>query len=67
MKSDSSIGKFFSFVRDVLQEIDKIAWPSRKDVIVTTIVVFVLAVIASIFFSIVDTAVYKIVHYIIGR
>ncbi len=67
MKSTSGIGKLFSFYKDVRGEIDKIAWPSRKEVIITTIVVFVLAVMASLFFGIVDTISYKVVHGIIGR
>lgn len=67
MKSKSSIGKFFSFIGDVRQEVDKITWPSKKEVIFTTIVVFILAVLASLFFSVVDTAVYKVVHSIIGK
>lgn len=67
MKSTSGIGKFFSFSRDVRQEIDKVSWPSRKEVGITTIVVFVLAILASLFFSVVDTAAYKLIHGIIGR
>jgi preprotein translocase subunit SecE len=51
---------------DVRLEIDKIAWPARKEVVLTTIVVFILAVVAAFFFSIVDTIAYKIIHFVIG-
>ncbi|MDR1333269.1 MAG: preprotein translocase subunit SecE [Holosporales bacterium] len=67
MASGSVIGRFFSFIADVRNEIDKVTWPSRKEVIITTIVVFVIALIASLFFALVDTAWYKIVHSIIGK
>jgi preprotein translocase subunit SecE len=67
MKSKSAMSRFFSFMADVRREIDKITWPAKKEVVITTIVVFVLAVIASIFFSLVDTAADKLVHFIIGR
>ena len=67
MSSKSGIGKFFSFIGDVRSEIDKIAWPSRKEVVVTTVIVFIIALIASLFFALVDTAWYKIVHAIIGK
>jgi preprotein translocase subunit SecE len=67
VKSKSAISRFFTFVRDVRQEIDKVTWPSRKEVTITSIVVVVMAIIAALFFSVVDTASYKVVHSIIGR
>lgn len=67
MSSKSGIGKFFSFIGDVRAEVDKISWPSRKEVIITTIIVFVIALIASLFFALVDTFWYKVIHTIIGR
>ena len=65
MNSKTGIGKFFSFISDVRGEIDKIVWPSRKEVTITTIVVFIMCLIASLFFALVDTAWYRIVHAII--
>jgi preprotein translocase subunit SecE len=52
---------------DVRKEIDKISWPGRKEVVMMTIVVFVLAIVASVFFSVIDTIAYKIMHFIIDR
>ncbi len=43
--------EFFGQVRD---EGRKVTWPTRKETTVTTIMVFVMVVIASIFFTIVD-------------
>lgn len=67
MSRESSVKRFFSFIGEVRQELSKIAWPSRNEVVLTTIVVFVLAILASLFFSVVDTAVYKVVHSVIGK
>lgn len=59
--------KFFSFVGEVRAEVDKVTWPSRQEVVITTVVVFVIALVASLFFALVDTGWYRIVHAIIGR
>ncbi len=67
MSAVSGIRKFFSFIGDVKTESKKVTWPGKNEVIVTTIIVFVLALIASLFFSVIDTIAYKLVHFIIGR
>ena len=42
------------FFREVKQEGAKITWPSRKETIVTTIMVLIMVVIFSLFFLLVD-------------
>ena len=42
------------FVQSVKQEAFKITWPSRKDVLLGSFMVFVLATIAAIFFLLLD-------------
>ena len=42
------------FVQTVKQEAFKVTWPTRKDVLVGSIMVFVLASIAAIFFLLLD-------------
>lgn len=42
------------FVRDVRSEAAKVTWPSRKETLVTTGLVFAMAVLAALFFFIVD-------------
>lgn len=61
------IKKFFNFIGDVRAEIDRVTWPSRQEVVITTIVVFAIALVASLFFALVDTSWYRIIHAIIGR
>lgn len=42
------------FIQQTRTEIGKIAWPSRREVTITTVMVFLVAAVAAIFFSIVD-------------
>jgi preprotein translocase subunit SecE len=43
------------FVRQVRQELAKIAWPTRKETMLSTVMVMSMAVVASIFLFLVDT------------
>jgi preprotein translocase subunit SecE len=42
------------FIQSVKQEAFKVTWPNRKDVMIGSIMVFVLATIAAIFFLLLD-------------
>ena len=42
------------FVQQVREEARKIAWPSRKEVMISTIMVMIMVTMASIFFLLVD-------------
>ncbi|HCK20201.1 MULTISPECIES: preprotein translocase subunit SecE [Thalassospira] len=42
------------FVQQVRTEAKKVSWPSRKETTVSTIMVFVMVALASIFFFVVD-------------
>ena len=42
------------FTREVRSEMAKVTWPSRKETMVTTGLVFVLATVAAIFFFVAD-------------
>ena len=42
------------FFRQVRQETAKVTWPSRKETVVSTAMVFVMVVLASVFFLLVD-------------
>jgi preprotein translocase subunit SecE len=44
------------FARQVRQEVAKVTWPSRKETTYTTAMVFVMVVIASLFFFVADQA-----------
>ena len=44
------------FIQQVRQEVARVTWPSRKETMVTTAMVFVMVFIAAAFFFLVDQA-----------
>ena len=44
----------FKFIQSVKQEAFKVTWPTKKDVLVGSLMVFALAMIAAIFFLLLD-------------
>ena len=42
------------FIQSVKQEAFKVSWPTKKDVLIGSMMVFVLATIAAIFFLLLD-------------
>ena len=42
------------FMRQVRQEVAKVTWPTRKETLVTTGMVFLMVFLAAVFFFIVD-------------
>ncbi len=42
------------FISQVRAEVAKVVWPTRREVALTTLMVFILAMVAAIFFQIVD-------------
>ena len=47
-------------------EIAKVVWPSRREVVLTTIMVFIMAALTATFFSLVDMAIRFGLRLIIG-
>jgi len=45
------------FISQVRAEVGKVVWPTRREVMLTTLMVFLLATLAAIFFSLVDLAI----------
>jgi preprotein translocase subunit SecE len=42
------------FVQQVRQELSRVTWPTRKETLVTTAMVFVMVFVAAVFFFVVD-------------
>jgi len=45
------------FIQQTRNEIGKIHWPNRREVTLTTVMVFILATIAAVFFFLVDSGI----------
>jgi len=56
----------FEFVRQVRQEIGRITWPTRRETVATTVMVFVMVFVLSIFFLVVDQVLATAVTWILG-
>ena len=53
------------FVRQVRQEINRITWASRRETIYASFSVLVMAIIASLFFLLVDLLLSSIVEFLL--
>ncbi|WP_299368246.1 preprotein translocase subunit SecE [uncultured Tateyamaria sp.] len=42
------------FIQQVRSEVAKVVWPTRREVLLTTVMVFILAALTAVFFAIVD-------------
>lgn len=54
------------FVREVRQEASKVTWPSRKETMISTIMVLIMVFLAAIFFFLVDQVLAFGVEQILG-
>jgi len=54
------------FVRQVKQEVSRVAWPTRKESTVSTIMVIILVIITSVFFLVSDMIISKVLGLILG-
>ena len=56
----------FKFLQEVRAEAQKVTWPTRKETTITTIMVFVMAAAAAVFFLIADQLIRFGVTMILG-
>ena len=56
----------FKFLQEVRAEAQKVTWPTRKETTVTTIMVFVMVFIASLFFLAADQIMRMAVSFLLG-
>ena len=54
------------FFREVQSEVMKVTWPSRKETLITTGLVFAMATVTAIFFFVVDQVIGLGVHALFG-
>jgi preprotein translocase subunit SecE len=54
------------FLREVRQEAAKVTWPTRKETLITTAMVFAMSILAAIFFFVVDYILSHAVRFVLG-
>lgn len=54
------------FLQQVRSEVAKVVWPTRREVLLTTVMVFLMSALAAVFFSLVDLGIRTGLQLIIG-
>lgn len=54
------------FIQQVRSEVSKVVWPTRREVLLTTIMVFIMSAITAIFFSLVDLSIRSALQAVLG-
>ena len=54
------------FVRQVRQEVSKVTWPTRREATVTSVMVFIMVLIMSLFFLGVDKILSTAIQFVLG-
>ena len=58
--------KPFTFLQQVRSEASKIVWPTRRETAISTIMVFIFVVMASLFFLVADQLLSMGISYLLG-
>ena len=66
IKPSVIVAKVRQFLIEARVELKKVTWPSRKQTIASTAVVIVVVVILSVFLSLIDLGLTKVVKLILG-
>jgi preprotein translocase subunit SecE len=56
----------FKFLQEVRQETAKVTWPTRRETAITTVMVFVMAALAGVFFLFADQVIRFLVTLVLG-
>ncbi len=56
----------FDFLQQVRSEASKVTWPTRKETMVTTVMVLVMIVVASLFFMFTDWTIRLFLSFVLG-
>ena len=56
----------FEFLQQVRTEVSKVTWPTRKETVITTIMVLVMVIAAALFFLAVDQVLSLLVSFVLG-
>jgi preprotein translocase subunit SecE len=54
------------FFRETRREVAKVTWPTRKETVMTTVMIVGMALLAGLFFFIADTALGYVISSILG-
>lgn len=58
--------KIFEFIREVKTEVGRIAWPEKREILISVGLVFVMVLISGLFFLAVDAVLFRIIALLLG-
>ena len=53
------------FLQQVRQEADKVTWPTRRETLITTVMVMIMVALAALFFLSVDAVLSRVVNAVL--
>ena len=56
----------FKFLQEVRSETQKVTWPTRRETMITTLMVFIMSGIAAVFFFVSDQVIRYLVTLVLG-
>lgn len=56
----------FKFLQEVRAESSKVTWPTRRETMITTVMVFIMVAVSSVFFLAADQVIRIVVTFILG-
>jgi preprotein translocase subunit SecE len=56
----------FKFMQEVRAETDKVTWPTRRETMITTAMVFVMVALSSVFFLVADQVIRFVITLLLG-
>ena len=56
----------FKFMQEVRTEAQKVTWPTRRETAITTLMVFIMVAVASVFFLVADQVMRFFVTLVLG-
>ena len=56
----------FKFLQEVRSEASKVTWPTRRETMITTVMVFIMVAVSSVFFLAADQIIRLVVTFILG-
>jgi preprotein translocase subunit SecE len=56
----------FKFLQEVRTEAQKVTWPTRRETAITTLMVFIMVAVASVFFLVADQVMRFFVTLVLG-
>ena len=56
----------FEFMQQVRTETSKVTWPTRKETVITTVMVFIMVLVAAVFFLAADQILSWLVGLVLG-